>query len=770
MKPIIQNNKSTLAVKSLIALFYAVLVLVFFYPVLQGMLISQTGYLNFISPWDSVRADDFSAIPNPFLQDQTNAFLPFFLEAKSQISSGLFPLWNPYILAGTPLWANTQSALMFPLNFFHYLFEAPIGFTLSSLFKVFFGCVFMHLYIRKLGMSHGPALLAGTAFGFCSFTVFWLNHPHTNVTPLIPLCFYMVERLVQKPDSRNIMLYALVAALTLIAGHVEIAFLTSVGCGLYYLCRLIQRDQLSLSGLWKFLAVYIYALLLSAVLIIPFIEFLFNTAIWSERANVEFSIPTSGLINLFMGDFFRFDGWNDRNIGYHAFSPYVGMFLIPLVLFAIISRIQKIWPIMLVGIFSLAIAFTIDPVHWLISKLPLFNHLPLFYFNVILAFVISVLAAVGLEQSLKKDNRSFDLITLVVVLVLVWLYLYFIWQPGGLAEHVQDVSLLSAHVTKSLPWLLLVFAISWLLIYLAPRLKKLAVLLFIILVFADLWNIGHDWNPVIHPEIAMPIKTPEVINFLHKQKEPFRTVGHNRIMQPSTNMLAQIHEVRGYDVPVIDRYHKFFNQALAGEDRFWYYDLPIFKASILPFLNILNVRYVLSKAEIPEAEQLGLKLAHDIDVNVYENQNAKGLVYFVDQVKMVESKAKAMEEVLSNPIKLQNWAVIEGPNQASSDSDLKEGEQSISYGEVNSQSISVKVETTKNTWLVLSQTYYPGWKAYIEGEETEIFPANYVLQAIKIPSGTHQVTFKYQPLSFTLGWLVSLLSLIFALWKIRKTK
>ncbi|KAA3650437.1 MAG: hypothetical protein DWP95_01315, partial [Proteobacteria bacterium] len=94
-----QHNKQQMHRDAIWALFlFALMGLLFFYPVLSGYLISQSDYLYFVSPWHSVRPDDLVAAANPYLQDQTTEFLAFFMAANAQILQGMWPLWNPFIL------------------------------------------------------------------------------------------------------------------------------------------------------------------------------------------------------------------------------------------------------------------------------------------------------------------------------------------------------------------------------------------------------------------------------------------------------------------------------------------------------------------------------------------------------------------------------------------------------------------------------------------------------------------------------------------------
>jgi uncharacterized membrane protein YfhO len=74
--------------------------------------------------------------------------------------------------------------------------------------------------------------------------------------------------------------------------------------------------------------------------------------------------------------------------------------------------------------------------------------------------------------------------------------------------------------------------------------------------------------------------------------------------------------------------------------------------------------------------------------------------------------------------------------------------------------IKIQVTSSQPGFLVLSDTYYPGWNAYINGSKVEIFRANYAFRAIEIDSGNHNIEFKYEPVSVYLGAIVSLISML----------
>ena len=74
--------------------------------------------------------------------------------------------------------------------------------------------------------------------------------------------------------------------------------------------------------------------------------------------------------------------------------------------------------------------------------------------------------------------------------------------------------------------------------------------------------------------------------------------------------------------------------------------------------------------------------------------------------------------------------------------------------------IKIQVMSPQPGFLVLTDTYYPGWNAYINGTKVDIFRANYAFRAIKIDPGNHYIEFKYEPISVYLGGIISLISLL----------
>ena len=69
--------------------------------------------------------------------------------------------------------------------------------------------------------------------------------------------------------------------------------------------------------------------------------------------------------------------------------------------------------------------------------------------------------------------------------------------------------------------------------------------------------------------------------------------------------------------------------------------------------------------------------------------------------------------------------------------------------------LKVHVSAQRPAMLVLSETFYPAWRAYVDGLPAHIYRANYLFRAVAIPAGEHQVEMRYESASFQLGLLIS---------------
>ncbi len=746
---------------------YTLLVAVYFYPLFLGQVIGQTDFLLFVSPWIEFRPDDWQHISNSVLQDQSTEFLPFFLEAKSQLKHGLLPLWNPYILMGTPLWANTQSALLFPLNFGHYLFAPPLGFTFSSILKIILTGFFTYIFARKIKISHFAALVSGVLYSYAMFNMFWLNHPHTNATMLLPLSLYFGEHFLYHLNKKTVMQFALLIMLTLFSGHVEITFIVALATAIYLFIRAVQLKKLSFHLPLYFFSSYVLACLLAAVLLVPFVEFLLHSATWGIRGEHKLpTVPIENFMTVFFGKIFVSDAWKNGTNLAHAHNLSIGITALPLILFAIRYNWKKSLVFVILSVLALLTFFDIASFHSVLMLIPIIKQTPLFYFVVFWLIAASILAAIGLDEVIKQQNKNTALFILTLLVIALATVMMIKFQANAFSDYVVDWVKFDAAKMHYLVQGIILLLSPIVFYFMLNKYKTLAKTgLFLVLV-ASTWLVSSGWNPSLKKELAFVPKNDAISHFFADFNEPFRVFSLNNIMRPSTNMLIKIPEVQGYDVPVSKRYHNFFIQVLKGKDRYWRYNILSFDEEILPYLKLLNTSHILSKKKL-ESDELELK--KDGKVKFYALKNSKKRAFMMYNTKVVQTPQQALTFMQENKDKLSDIVVLEN-SQETENITKTIAKNSIKFYSQNSQKIKLKVTTQSDGWLVLSQSYYPGWYAYIDDKKVDILPADYLLQAIKMPKGEHQVRFVYRPLSFYLGLIISLFTLGMVLWQLKRKK
>ena len=92
-------------------------------------------------------------------------------------------------------------------------------------------------------------------------------------------------------------------------------------------------------------------------------------------------------------------------------------------------------------------------------------------------------------------------------------------------------------------------------------------------------------------------------------------------------------------------------------------------------------------------------------------------------------------------------------------------------GKRNPNQLKFTVDLSEGGWLMVSETWYPGWVATVDGTKTDIKRANYLFRAIYIPSGEHEIEMVYKPRWFYFGLALSMLSgMIFTLFVFLRIK
>ena len=126
---------------------------------------------------------------------------------------------------------------------------------------------------------------------------------------------------------------------------------------------------------------------------------------------------------------------------------------------------------------------------------------------------------------------------------------------------------------------------------------------------------------------------------------------------------------------------------------------------------------------------------------------------------LIEEQLRILKQSNFNPRKIvlldesdENYVLSNNVIAGSSDQDK------VILTNYTPNRLELKSDSPSSTILLLSELYYPGWKAYVDGKETEIRKVDYMFRSVVVPTGTHTVTMKFEPSTFTLGKKISLAS------------
>jgi hypothetical protein len=174
-------------------------------------------------------------------------------------------------------------------------------------------------------------------------------------------------------------------------------------------------------------------------------------------------------------------------------------------------------------------------------------------------------------------------------------------------------------------------------------------------------------------------------------------------------------------------------------------------------LRALNVRYVISFRELKAA---GLTLSRRIPEQyswLYEVTEPVPRAYIATTSLQETQPAKIIRLISDPQFDPRTQVVVDKPIMLDKEANLEDVAQITHYG---SSRVVIEAATSGAGILVLADSYYPGWRVFVDGRESKILRANYFFRGVELSPGEHHVEFEYGPWSFTLGLRISLLTIV----------
>jgi hypothetical protein len=740
--------------------------------------------------------------------DLVSFLWPTYTFAARSLRSGVLPLWNPYLYSGMPFAADNQSGLFYPVNLLVFLLVPRLTYfvmELMSVAHVWWAGVGMYILLRTMKARRVPAFAGALAWMFSDvFVIHFGNYNLIAVASWLPLIFATFRKALapRSPLSRESgeggwggegLRCALVSGalwgMASLAGHAQMMLFIGLWLGGYALfatfCSLPfsrnrekgrAREGMRVRPLILFAVTALIAFGFAALMIIPANEMTRYTG----RAGLDYgeatlySLTPAALVGLVVPGLFgrgagSWSPWLRVEVG------YVGVLTLGLaVLGAMLKRKRErhgeraFLAIATVAAFLLAFGGYSALHGWLYRFVPLFGQLRAPARTVMLAdFALAILAGLGLDALMSPLARYARAVLRTLSRGMGWIavglagiglpVIYFLISlsayDAGLAHRFSLV------MNGIVLGVILLVASSLVLAARRGRWTTPArVGIFAVVVLAvDLVVLGSSVD-VETNDPTVGYNHPAVVDFLQRDKELFRIDSEPAsAWQSDAGAMHAVGDIRGIFNPLG---LAAYNTYLGGMGP---------RGSAL--YNFLNVKYVLSeKGDPPDDARFRLAFSDDPQVDVYLNAAALPRVMLIYQSILVTSGEQAWAAIHQPEFDPSRQVVVEGGPVLNGTP--SSGALTIRHWDPNS--IELDAMASIPTYVVLSEVYYPGWHAEVDGHAAKIFPANFAFRAVYLEPGTHRVRMFFQPASWTLGVAISAVTwcalLLAFVWRRRPAK
>jgi hypothetical protein len=167
--------------------------------------------------------------------------------------------------------------------------------------------------------------------------------------------------------------------------------------------------------------------------------------------------------------------------------------------------------------------------------------------------------------------------------------------------------------------------------------------------------------------------------------------------------------------------------------------------------DLLSARYTLAPAS---SSQPG-EIYHDSKWKVYENPKAFPAAWVVHQTTVERSHQRLLEKLNLPGVDLHRQAFLEAPLGAVLEPAVEGKAEDVKFGACGRNRLELTVHAESRGLLVLSEMFYPGWYATVNGNAAPIYEVDGALRGVVVPRGASRIVMWYSPWSFKLGALLS---------------
>jgi len=692
---------------------------------------------------------------------------------KEMLLSGSLPLWNPYIYCGHPFLANPANGVFFPTTLIYLIVPFTLASNLDTIIQVIITAFGMYFFVKLITQSRYAGLAAAIVFSLSGYYMWRLYMGHIAylyASALFPWIFYYTEKALISNRVYFLFISGLILGIQILSGAVQLSYYTSLFLTLYFFMRWFSLSKpLHFNRFIRVFGLYIIIPLvafgISAIQILPAVEF----RSLSPRAMNTYEFAT----------FMSFDPL-------HFFNYIAPFFALPSIrLTPEFGCYIGILSIILAGIggaFSRHRQYTIPIIIMLFVALTFMfgNYTPIYYLYykflpllssfriparclVIFDFLLAILVGFGLQHlcefGLKKYQRLFAIAGLLIISVCIAVAIS-AYKNFGII--LSNVPLSSTSIGYALLFTFLGFVI--LSTFHFVHNKHIVAALFISILFLDLYLVC---SPLIHELKEKDLVKAKSFEHFFKSDNSFFRVNipgfgpaefNNPIWSlPNRSLRFHYYNINGCTPLILKEYFDFIYgmaDVPKPEGHRHSFTKELFYPEKVFSSKILGVKYAI--AVTPSGGQL--LTAKEVQPHVI-------LVRDVMYTSLIEEQLRILKQSNFNPRKIvlldesdKNYVLSNNVIAGSSDQDK------VILTNYTPNRLELKSDSPSSTILLLSELYYPGWKAYVDGKDVPILRADYLLRAVKLNPGQHSITIVYRPMSLYIGSIITLFTILFFIY------
>lgn len=716
------------------------------------------------------------------------ATYPWAQVTHRQIAQGEWPVWNPDEGTGEPLAGNAQSATFNPLLLAVFLHPTTRTWDLSLLFAFMLGAVATYAFLRRLGLCHLAAIAGSGAFTMSGFFAMDTSDTFVQVAIYLPLLFLGVDLVVSSPRLRWVGVMGVVVAGTILAGMPEETFFILVAATAYAGYRVAnapkaQRgcvaSRLGGSGL--------LALALAGPFLLLFGQFLlFSTN--SHGVTTGSATATTPALLYWLEPFWSGPLASSHLPVFGGDRGWCGTAVATLAVAGIgASRVMRRSG----GWFFLGLATVVVLKNHAIPGVQWIGHLPVFsranfvaFAPPVAQFCLAVGAAVGIH-AIAADELHWRRLLIAIAAAAAAVLVVLGSGRGLLKEFLRpDV------VRNDVVALLAGGTVLATCLYCAlghPSVSQRTVLAATAaaVVLLELFVLFPEG---IYAPLANPYEKPPWLSLIAPAspgQPPPRVFGFDGLLYPNTAGVFGLEDVRTLNALYVSRYATYIRDFVSQTftDRFTGTGMPQTEVEGNPMFNLLGVDYVLADTTPidPSAGPSGtgqyLPIGSEVGIlQVFRNTEALPRALVVQDIQRVSGVTAAVSYLKSHgtaePDGTTRVTTFDPSTQAvvevgqSVGTDLSSPVPSTSAPARSAQIISyaddrvvVHVSAGSAGLLVLTDAYYPGWQATVNGRRAKVLPTDVAFRGVPIGEGTSTVVFQYRPFGGDFGWALPLLGI-----------